>query len=72
MENRSARRPDPDAARPLAARLWIYQRERFPVARGGQLPKLSPLAAAQESGRETVQTLHCISPLWSIANMVRN
>ncbi len=32
MENRSASRPDPDASRPLAARLWIYQRERFPVA----------------------------------------
>ncbi len=32
MENRTAPRPDPDASRPLAARLWIYQRERFPIA----------------------------------------
>ena len=38
----SVRRPDPDAARPLAARLWIYQRERFPVAQ--YLPMVAAFA----------------------------
>ena len=47
MENRSAPRPDPAAARPLAARLWIYQRERFPVAQ--YLPMVAAFAFSASS-----------------------
>ena len=47
MENRSAPRPDPAAARPLSARLWIYQRERFPVAQ--YLPMVAAFAFSASS-----------------------
>ena len=38
---------DPDAARSLAARLWIYQRERFPVAQ--YLPMVAAFAFSASS-----------------------
>ena len=38
---------DPEATRPLAARLWIYQRERFPVAQ--YLPMVAAFAFSASS-----------------------
>ena len=47
MPNLDRTSPDPDASRPLAARLWIYQRERFPVAQ--YLPMVAAFAFSASS-----------------------